>query len=99
VAEQTVDEITVTAETVRVESPMPGVFYRASQPGTPPFVEVGDVVGVGQTLCVLEAMKVFNELKAELDGRVRSIHADNGQPVEFGTLLFELEPVGGPPVV
>ena len=99
VAEQTVDEITVTAETVRVESPMPGVFYRASQPGSPPFVEVGDVVGVGQTLCVLEAMKVFNELKAELDGRVRSIHADNGQPVEFGTLLFELEPVGGPPVV
>jgi oxaloacetate decarboxylase alpha subunit len=99
VAEQMVDGITVTAETVRVESPMPGVFYRASQPGSPPFVEVGDVVGVGQTLCVLEAMKVFNELKAELDGRVRSIHADNGQPVEFGTLLFELEPVGGPPVV
>ncbi len=98
-AEQTVDEITVTAETVRVESPMPGVFYRASQPGAPPFVEVGDVVAAGQTLCVLEAMKVFNELKSELDGRVRSIHADNGQPVEFGTLLFELEPVGGPPVV
>jgi oxaloacetate decarboxylase alpha subunit len=99
VAEQMVDEITVTAETVRIESPMPGVFYRASQPGAPPFVEVGDVVAAGQTLCVLEAMKVFNELKAELDGRVRSIHADNGQPVEFGTLLFELEPVGGPPVV
>ena len=99
VAEQTVDGITVTAETVRIESPMPGVFYRASQPGAPPFVEVGDVVAAGQTLCVLEAMKVFNELKAELDGRVRSIHADNGQPVEFGTLLFELEPVGGPPVV
>jgi oxaloacetate decarboxylase alpha subunit len=99
VAEQMVDEITVTADTVRIESPMPGVFYRASQPGAPPFVEVGDVVAAGQTLCVLEAMKVFNELKAELDGRVRSIHADNGQPVEFGTLLFELEPVGGPPVV
>jgi oxaloacetate decarboxylase alpha subunit len=99
VAEQMVDEITVTADTVRIESPMPGIFYRASQPGAPPFVEVGDVVAAGQTLCVLEAMKVFNELKAELDGRVRSIHADNGQPVEFGTLLFELEPVGGPPVV
>ena len=89
----------VDAETIRVESPMVGVFYRASQPGSPPFVEVGDVVTAGQTLCVLEAMKLFNELKAEADGRVRSIHADNGQPVEFGTLLFELEPVGGPPVV
>ena len=94
-----VDEITVTAEMVRVESPMPGVFYRAPQPGAPPFVEVGDVVAAGQTLCVVEAMKLFNELTADLDGRVRAIHADNGQPVEFGTLLFELEPVGGPPVV
>jgi oxaloacetate decarboxylase alpha subunit len=99
VAEQTADEITVTAETVRVESPMVGIFYRAPQPGAPPFVEVGDVVAAGQTLCMLEAMKLFNELTADLDARVRSIHADNGQPVEFGTLLFELEPVGGPPVV
>jgi len=89
----------VDAGTIRVESPMVGVFYRASQPGAPPFIEVGDVVTAGQTLCVLEAMKLFNELKAEVDGRVRSIHADNGQAVEFGTLLFELEPVGGPPVV
>ena len=89
----------VDAGTIRVESPMVGVFYRASQPGSPPFVEVGDVVTAGQTLCVLEAMKLFNELKAEADGRVRSIHADNGQPVEFGTLLFELEPVGAPPAL
>jgi oxaloacetate decarboxylase alpha subunit len=85
--------------TIRVESPMVGIFYRAPQPGAPPFVEVGDVVAAGQVLCVLEAMKLFNELKADLDGRVRTIHADNGQAVEFGTLLFELEPVGGPPVV
>ena len=85
--------------TIRVESPMVGVFYRASQPGAPPFVEVGDVVTAGQTLCVLEAMKLFNELKAEADGRVRAIHADNGQAVEFGTLLFELEPLGGLPVL
>ena len=86
-------------ETIRVESPMVGVFYRAPQPGAPPFVEVGDVVTANQTLCVLEAMKLFNELKAEADGRVRAIHADNGQPVEFGTLLFELEPIGGPPTL
>ncbi len=87
------------AENVRVESPMVGIFYRAPQPGAMPFVEVGDVVAAGQTLCVLEAMKLFNELKADVDGRVRAIHADNGQAVEFGTLLFELEPVVAPPVV
>jgi oxaloacetate decarboxylase alpha subunit len=87
------------AGTIRVESPMVGVFYRAPQPGAPPFVEVGDVVTAGQVLCVLEAMKLFNELKAEADGRVRSIHADNGQPVEFGTLLFELEPIAAPPTL
>ncbi len=93
------DEITVTSGIFRVESPMVGIFYRSPQPGALPFVEVGDVVSTGQTLCLLEAMKLFNELKADADGRVRSIHADNGQAVEFGTLLFELEPVGGPPVV
>ena len=89
----------VAVETVRVESPMVGIFYRAPQPGAPPFVEVGDIVVSGQILCMLEAMKLFNELKAETDGRVRAIHVDNGQAVEFGTLLFELEPVDGPPAV
>jgi oxaloacetate decarboxylase alpha subunit len=89
----------VASGTIRVESPMPGVFYRAPQPGALPFVEVGDVVASGQTLCVIEAMKLFNDLKADTDGRVRTIHADNGQAVEFGTLLFELEPIVGPPVV
>ena len=98
VAEQSADEITGADETMRVESPMVGIFYRAPQPGAPPFVEVGDVVAAGQTLCMLEAMKLFNELKADLDARVRSIHADNGQPVEFGTLLFELEPVISAPL-
>ena len=92
--------VTATAaETIRVESPMVGVFYRAPTPGALPYVEVGDVVAAGQTLCMLEAMKLFNELKADSDGRVRSIHVDNGQAVEFGTLLFELEPVAGQPVV
>jgi oxaloacetate decarboxylase (Na+ extruding) subunit alpha len=84
---------------MRVESPMVGVFYRSSSPGAPAFVEVGDVVTVGQTLCLLEAMKLFNELKAEHDGRVKAIHVESGQPVEFGQLLFELEPVDGPPIV
>ena len=87
------------ASATRVESPMVGTFYRASQPGAPPFVEVGDVVMSGQTLCVLEAMKLFNELKAELDGTIRSIHVDNGSTVEYGQLLFEIEPAVGPPAV
>ncbi|HEY2541930.1 MAG TPA: acetyl-CoA carboxylase biotin carboxyl carrier protein [Gaiellaceae bacterium] len=82
----------------RVESPMVGTFYRASQPGAPPFVEVGDVVEPGQTLCILEAMKLMNEVKAELEAVVRSINVENAQPVEFGQVLFELEPLAGRPL-
>ena len=83
----------------RVESPMVGVFYRAPDPAAPPFVDVGDTVVPGQVLCILEAMKLFNELKAETSGVVRAIHAENAQPVEYGELLFELEPVLTPPAV
>jgi oxaloacetate decarboxylase alpha subunit len=81
---------------IRVESPMVGTFYRAPQPGAPPFVEEGQPVGAGQTLCILEAMKLMNEVKAEVEGIVRRIHVENAAPVEFGQLLFELEPVGPP---
>ncbi len=83
----------------RVESPMVGVFYRSASPGSAAFVEIGDVVTAGQTLCLLEAMKLFNELKSERDGVVRAIHVETGQPVEFGQLLFELGPVGTQPIV
>ena len=82
---------------VAVESPMVGTFYRAAEPGSPPFVEVGDVVAAGQTLCILEAMKLMNEVKSELEAVVRTIHVDNAQPVEFGQVLFDLEPLAGPP--
>jgi oxaloacetate decarboxylase (Na+ extruding) subunit alpha len=82
---------------VRIEAPMVGTFYRASSPGAPPFVQEGDAVGPGQTLCILEAMKLMNEVKAEQEGIVRRIHPENGQPVEYGQLLFELEPVNGRP--
>ena len=83
---------------VAVESPMVGTFYRAPQPGAPAFVEVGDAVSTGQTLCILEAMKLMNEVKAEVEGIVRAIHAENAQAVEYGQLLFELEPVNGRPL-
>jgi acetyl-CoA carboxylase biotin carboxyl carrier protein len=78
---------------------MVGTFYRAPSPGAPPFVDLGDVVAAGQTLCILEAMKLMNELKADKDGIVRAIHVENAAPVEFGQLLFELEPVNGRPPV
>jgi len=77
---------------VRIEAPMVGTFYRASEPGAPAFVEEGDPVQSGQTLCILEAMKLMNEIKAEVDGIVRKIHVRNADPVEYGQLLFELEP-------
>jgi oxaloacetate decarboxylase alpha subunit len=83
----------------RVESPMVGVFYRAADPGAPPFVEVGDTVTPGQTLCILEAMKLFNELKSETSGTVRAIHVENAEAVEYGQLLFEIDPIAVPPVV
>jgi oxaloacetate decarboxylase alpha subunit len=83
---------------VRVEAPMVGTFYRAAQPGAPPFVEEGQPVGVGQTLCILEAMKLMNEVKADVEGIVRAIHVENAAPVQFGQLLFELEPVVGRPL-
>ncbi len=102
-AEGELDDLPVlpaaAAGTIRVESPMVGVFYRAAEPGAAAFIEVGDVVLPGQTLCMLEAMKLFNELKADAGGRVIAIHAENGKPVEFGQLLFELEPIVAPPAL
>jgi acetyl-CoA carboxylase biotin carboxyl carrier protein len=83
---------------VSVESPMVGTFYRAAEPGSPPFVEVGDIVSAGQTLCILEAMKLMNEVKSGLEAIVRVIHVDNAQPVEFGQVLFDLEPLVGRPL-
>jgi oxaloacetate decarboxylase alpha subunit len=82
---------------VRIEAPMVGVFYRAPQPGAPPFVEEGDTVAPGQTLCILEAMKLMNEIKTDAAGIVRAIHVRNAEPVEYGQLLFELEPVSSAP--
>jgi acetyl-CoA carboxylase biotin carboxyl carrier protein len=83
---------------VRVESPMVGTFYRAPGEGEPPFVEEGDPVAEGQTLCILEAMKLMNPVKAEIEGVVRRIHVGDAEPVEYGQLLFELEPLNGRPL-
>jgi acetyl-CoA carboxylase biotin carboxyl carrier protein len=71
-----------------VKSPMVGSFYRSSSPGSPAFVEVGSVVKEGDTLCIIEAMKLLNEIDADASGVIKEILVENGQPVEFGQPLF-----------
>ncbi|HEX7634147.1 MAG TPA: acetyl-CoA carboxylase biotin carboxyl carrier protein [Noviherbaspirillum sp.] len=71
-----------------VKSPMVGTFYRASAPGNPPFVEVGSTVKEGDTLCIIEAMKLLNEIDTDVSGVIKQILVENGQPVEFGQPLF-----------
>ncbi len=74
-----------------VSSPMVGTFYRAPSPGAKPFVEVGQSVEVSETLCIIEAMKMLNQIEADIAGRVKAILVENGQPVEFGQPLFIIE--------
>ena len=71
-----------------VKSPMVGTFYRAGSPGAKPFVDVGDEVKAGQTICIIEAMKLMNEIECDKDGVVKAILVENGQPVEYGEPLF-----------
>ena len=78
--------------TVAITSPMVGTFYRAPAPDADPYVEVGDMVEVGQTVCIVEAMKLMNEIESEVRGRVVEILVENSHPVEFGQKLFVIEP-------
>jgi acetyl-CoA carboxylase biotin carboxyl carrier protein len=81
-----------TPELTDVTSPMVGTFYRAPAPDAPPYVEVGSTVAKGQTLCILEAMKLMNELTCEVDGTVREILVEDADPVEYGQVLFRIQP-------
>ncbi len=74
-----------------ITSPMVGTFYRKPSPDSPVFVNVGDAVSEGQTLCIIEAMKVMNEIKAEKSGVIAAILADDGNPVQFGDILFRIK--------
>ncbi len=74
-----------------VKSPMVGTFYRSAQPGSDPFVQVGSVVREGDTLCIIEAMKLLNEIEADKSGTIKACLVENGQPVEYGQPLFEIE--------
>ena len=75
----------------QLKSPMVGTFYRAASPGAPPFVEIGQSVTKGQTLCIIEAMKLLNEIESDATGTVKAILVENGQPVEYGQPLFTIE--------
>lgn len=77
---------------IEINSPMVGTFYRAAAPDEPPFVEVGDRIRKGQTVCIIEAMKLMNELEAEAGGEVVEIMVQNGDPIEYGQLLLRLNP-------
>ena len=78
-------------DVIDVTSPFVGTFYRSPSPDAPPFVEVGSVVRPGQTLCIIEAMKLMNEIEAEMSGTVIEIYAQNGKPVEFGQKLYRIK--------
>jgi acetyl-CoA carboxylase biotin carboxyl carrier protein len=78
---------------IKVTSPIVGTFYRSSSPDKPPYVEVGDVVKKGQVLCIIEAMKLMNEIESEAAGKVVQVLVDNNQPVEYGQPLFLIEPM------
>jgi acetyl-CoA carboxylase biotin carboxyl carrier protein len=86
-----VPEAPPVAEAKYVRSPMVGTFYRAASPGAKAFVDVGDSVKAGQAVCIIEAMKIMNEIEADAEGRIKRILCENGQAVEFGQPLFELE--------
>jgi acetyl-CoA carboxylase biotin carboxyl carrier protein len=79
-------------KTVEIKSPMIGTFYRSSSPDTPPFVSVGDKVSKGQTVCIIEAMKLFNEIESEVSGTIVKVMVENSSPVEYDQALFIVEP-------
>ncbi|MBN2453065.1 MAG: acetyl-CoA carboxylase biotin carboxyl carrier protein [Candidatus Omnitrophica bacterium] len=80
-------------KTVDIKSPMVGTFYRAPSPEAPPYVNMGDTISPGQVICIIEAMKLMNEIKADVKGKIVDIQVDNAEPVEFGQALFVIEPV------
>ncbi len=79
------------ADGYAVTAPMVGTFYAASSPGSPPFVQVGDHVNEGDTLCIVEAMKMMNQIEAEVSGTVKSVRVQSGDPVEYGQILFVID--------
>ena len=82
-----------TVKTAEIKSPMVGTFYRAPNPEAPAYIEVGQTIEPGQVICIIEAMKLMNEIKSEIRGKILEILVDNAEPVEFGQPLFLIEPL------
>lgn len=82
-----------TGNAVEIKAPMVGTFYRAPSPEAPPYVEIGQTLEAGQVICIIEAMKLMNEIKSEIRGKVLEILVDNAEPVEFGQPMFLIEPL------
>jgi acetyl-CoA carboxylase biotin carboxyl carrier protein len=82
------------ARYLEVKSPMVGTYYAAPEPGAKPYLTVGDRISKGQILCIIEAMKIMNEIESEFDGVVKEILAQNAHPVEYGQVLFRIDPNG-----
>jgi acetyl-CoA carboxylase biotin carboxyl carrier protein len=80
------------SQLLEIKSPMVGTFYSAAEPGAPPFVAPGQRVAKGQVVCIIEAMKIMNEIESEFDGVVREVLAENAHPVEYGQVLFRVDP-------
>ncbi len=84
--------VAVAKNTIEIKSPMIGTFYRTANPDSPPFISVGDKVTKGQTVCIIEAMKLFNEIESEVSGTVVKVMVENSSPVEYDQVLFIVEP-------
>ncbi len=91
-AEESAAPVAKATNTVEITSPMVGTFYRAPSPESPAYADVGQVIEIGQVVCIIEAMKLMNEIKAEVRGKVVEILVNNAEPVEFGQPLFLIEP-------
>jgi acetyl-CoA carboxylase biotin carboxyl carrier protein len=83
---------TIDTKWIEIKSPMVGTFYRSPAPDEPPFASIGDRIRVGQTVCIIEAMKLMNEIESELAGQVMEVLVENGQPIEFGQPLMYINP-------
>jgi acetyl-CoA carboxylase biotin carboxyl carrier protein len=86
-----VDDLVESMELAVITSPIVGTFYRSPDPSSPPFVEVGQTIQKGQTLCIIEAMKLMNEIESEYEGQIVKAYVENGQPVQYGERLFAIK--------
>ena len=91
-ATEAASELKVEKRGIEIRAPMVGTFYRAPSPDAPPFVETGSAIETGQVVCIIEAMKLMNEIKSEVKGKILEVLVENGDPVEFGTVLFLVAP-------